>query len=47
MKTQVKITAICAKGGTIASGWFSSIMNGEKYANRMVQRGYVVVKQYR
>lgn len=46
MKKQIKVTALCGKK-TIESGWFQDVNKGEKYANAMTARGYVVVKQYR
>lgn len=47
MRTQVKVTAIAADGRTVTCGWFDGLEYGEQYAEAMVRRGYVVVKQYR
>ena len=47
MNKQVKVTALTKEGGSIESGWFKDLNKGEEYANAMMQRGYVCVKQYR
>ena len=47
MKKQVKVTAISVKGGSIISGWFQDMNNGDEYARELAARGYVVVKQYK
>lgn len=47
MKKQVKVTALTEKGTSIVSGWFADVNKGEEYADAMMQRGYVCVKQYR
>lgn len=47
MNKQVKVTALTEKGGAIVSGWFADMNKGEKYADAMMQRGYVCVKQYK
>ena len=47
MKKQIKVTALTEKGVSIESGWFKELNKGEEYADAMMQRGYVCVKQYR
>lgn len=47
MNKQVKVTALTEKGTSIVSGWFADLNKGEEYADAMMQRGYVCVKQYR
>lgn len=46
MNKQVKVTAVSMHGTTIVSGWMTNEMATE-YADAMMQRGYVCVKQYR
>lgn len=47
MKKQIKVTALTEKGTSIVSGWFADVKKGEEYADAMMQRGFVCVKQYR
>lgn len=47
MNKQVKVTALTEEGGSIESGWFKDLNNGEEYAAAMSVRGMLVVKQYR
>ncbi len=47
MKNQVRVTALNEKGGSIKSGWFVNVNKGEEYAAAMLQRGYIVRREYR
>ena len=44
---QVRITIIAQQGGTIQSGWFSDTAKGEEYAKAMLDKGHLVVREYK
>jgi hypothetical protein len=47
MKKQIRVTALCEQGGSIQSGWFVDINQGEAYAAAMLQKGHIVRREYR
>ena len=48
MNTQVRVTAIRETGnGSIQSGWFVDVNKGEQYAAAMLNKGYIVRREFR
>lgn len=45
--TQIRVTALNDKGGSIQSGWFRDKQAGEAYAAKMLNLGYIVRREYR
>lgn len=44
---QLKITVITPKGVTECCGWFKDMAFGEAYAERKLNAGCIVLKQYK
>ena len=48
MKNKVRVTALSQTGkATIQSGWFADVQQGEAYAAIMLNKGYMVRREYR